>query len=116
MGEYTLGDVTPQSMRMATAFGGGIGDTQQELCGALAGGIMVIGGLLGREDADQDDRAALNLATRYRTCFLQEFGYTQCAALRKQIDTSKNINSCAELVEQAAGILLRLMASAQEEK
>jgi hypothetical protein len=67
---------------MATGLAGGLGDTQQEMCGALSGGVLVIGGLLGRESLNEDDRPALDLATRYRKRFLAELDATQCARLR----------------------------------
>jgi C_GCAxxG_C_C family probable redox protein len=98
---------------MATALAGGLGNTQQEMCGALSGGALVIGGLLGRESLEEDDRAALNLAASFRQRFLAEFGYTQCARLReKVIYAPGDPGSCAALVEQAAKILLELLHKA----
>jgi C_GCAxxG_C_C family probable redox protein len=45
--------------RIATGFGGGIGK-QGEVCGAVSGGVMVIGLLRGRTQSD--DRAAKEAA------------------------------------------------------
>ena len=110
VGEHVLGALEPQCTRMATGFAGGVGDTQQERCGALSGGVLVISGLLGRERRSQSDRPALTLATRYRRRFLAEFGYTQCGRLREKVVYAPGgPGSCAALVERAAAILLDLL-------
>ncbi len=110
VGEHVLGDLEPRSARMATGFAGGMGNTQQEMCGALSGGVLVIGGLLGRTRLSEDDRPALDLATRYRARFLEELGVTQCARLREMVHAPGGLGSCASLVERAATILLELLA------
>ena len=113
VGEHVLGDLGPRGARMATGFAGGVGDTQQEMCGALSGGVLVIGGLLGRESLNESDRPALTLATRYRARFLAELGATQCARLREMVYAPGGLGSCAALVERAAAILLELIAEAE---
>ena len=113
VGEHVLGDLGPRCARMATGLAGGVGDTQQEMCGALSGGVLVIGGLLGRESLDEDDQQALDLATRYRERFLAELGATQCARLRETVVyTPGGLGSCALLVERAATILLEVLEGA----
>jgi len=115
VGGHVLGNPGAEWARMATGFAGGVGDTQQEMCGALSGGLLVIGGLLGRTSLSQSDRPALDLATRYRRCFLAEFGDTQCARLReKVVYTPGGPGSCAALVERAATILLALLAEIEK--
>ena len=111
VGEHVLGDLEPQCARMATGFAGGLGDTQQEMCGALSGGVLIIGGLLGRTSLDEDDAPALALVTRYRQRFLAEFEHTQCVRLREKIVYAPGgPGSCATLVERAATIFLELLA------
>jgi hypothetical protein len=80
----------------------------------LSGGVLVIGGLLGRTSLSQSDRSALTLATRYRRRFLAEFGYTQCARLREKVVYAPGgLGSCSVLVERAAMILLELLAETE---
>jgi len=110
VGGRVMGDLKPQCARMATGLAGGVGDTQQEMCGALSGGVLVIGGMLGRESLDEDDWPALDLATIYRERFLGELGATQCARLREMVHSPGGLGSCARLVERAATILLDLFA------
>jgi C_GCAxxG_C_C family probable redox protein len=113
VGEHVLGGLSSECVRMATGLAGGLGGTQQEMCGALSGGVLVIGGLLGRASLEDDDRAALHLAARYRQRFLAELGYAQCARLReKVIYAPGGPGSCAALVERAAMILLELFQKA----
>ena len=115
VGEHVLDDLEPRCVRMATGLAGGLGDTQQEMCGALSGGVLVIGGLLGRISLSESDRPALTLATRYRRRFLAEFGGTQCARLRETVVYAPGgLGSCAVLVERAATILLELLAEADK--
>jgi len=110
VGGHVLGDVDGQCARMATGFAGGVGNTEQEMCGALSGGVMVISGLLGRKSPAQSDQPALDPATRYRERFLKTFGYTQCRRLRdKVVYAPDGPGSCAALVERAATILLILL-------
>jgi C_GCAxxG_C_C family probable redox protein len=98
---------------MATGFSGGLGDTREELCGALSGGVMVIGAVHGRTSAEEDDEVAIELSARYRQQFLETFGYTQCSALReKVVDAPGGPSSCGELVEQAAKILIAVLDDA----
>lgn len=110
VGEHVCADWDPSWVRLVTGLAGGLGDTQLEMCGALSGGALVIGGLHGRQDLGQDDQLALDQVARYRRRFLREFGTTQCAALRKRIDARDDIDSCAGLVERATAVLLEIIA------
>jgi C_GCAxxG_C_C family probable redox protein len=114
VGGHVLENPGSECARMATGFAGGVGDTQQEMCGALSGGVLVIGGLLGRTSLSQSDRPALDLATRYRRRFVAEFGDTQCARLREKVVYAPGgLGSCSALVERAATILLELLGEAE---
>lgn len=105
-----LDDLDEQCLRMATGFSGGLGDTREELCGALSGGVMVIGALFGRAGLEEDDQHAIGLADQYRTRFLREFGFTQCARLRDRVvGAPEGPDSCAALAAKAAWILLGLL-------
>lgn len=111
VGGHLLDDVDAQSLRMATGFAGGLGNTEEELCGGLSGGVMVIGALFGRTSLEEDDQPAVWLASCYRARFLEEFGCTQCARLRGSVVKAPGgLGSCGVLVERAATILLRLLA------
>jgi len=109
VGEHKLGKLDPQAIRIATPFGGGVGGTHLELCGALSGGVMVIGALYGRTDASQDDAQAYALAKQYREAFLAEFGYTQCEPIRDAFAKPDGSHGCDQVVARAARVLLGVL-------
>jgi hypothetical protein len=81
------------------------------MCGALSGGLMVIGGLHGRTSLNESDQPALKLAGQYRKRFVGEFGHSQCGLLRETVVYGPGgLGSCGSLVERAAVILLQLLA------
>ncbi|MBN1936559.1 MAG: C_GCAxxG_C_C family protein [Anaerolineae bacterium] len=111
VGEHILDEVHPQSKRMATLFGGGVGGCREELCGALSGAILAMSALLGRTDCKINDKPEMALAKGYRERFLAEFGHTICAPLRDQFNPDGK-GSCRLLVEQTTLTLLEFLAEA----
>lgn len=93
-------DLTPDMIRLAMPFAGGVGGTHAELCGALTGGLMAIGGLMGRSDAgvDVDDQACQDAAAAYRTAFLVHFGHLRCCDLKEHWVGQAGQPDCAALV------------------
>jgi C_GCAxxG_C_C family probable redox protein len=116
VGGHVLGNLDPRSVRMVTGFAGGVGDTQQEMCGALSGGVMLIGALHGRNSLGEDDWPALRLVTRYRERFTVELGTTRCGPLYERVQAPAGLGSCALGVEHAALILLKLLAERRRER
>jgi C_GCAxxG_C_C family probable redox protein len=109
VGGHTMAELPVASVRMANGFGGGVGGSHHDLCGALSGGIMVIGGLYGRVDVGQDDRVSQGLSADYRQAFLDRFGVTCCGPLRDRIKAPGGPGSCAVVVEGAAQLMLDLL-------
>lgn len=110
VGGQVLNELHPQWVGMTTGFAGGVGGTHQELCGALSGGIMVIGGLHGRCSLEEGDRRCLELARSYRERFLTELGQTCCGPLREWVHGPDGPGSCSVVAERAARILLDLLS------
>jgi hypothetical protein len=71
---------------------------------------MVIGGLHGRTDVNEDDQRAYDLAAQYRQAFLDRFGTTQCDPIRKRFQKPDGSHGCDHVVEWAARTLLNLLA------
>ncbi len=95
VGGHVIGNLDPQCMRMATGLAGGLGDSQQEMCGALSGGVLVVGRALGRASLSE--------------------GATQCAHLREEVVYEPGgPGSCAVVVERAATTLLELLAQVEQ--
>ena len=114
VGEYLLGRVDDQVLCMTTGLAGGAGCMQQETCGALTSGALLIGALYGRTRSDEDDSQCQKLAAEYRERFAQELGAMLCCDLRANGYGSGGTQPCSTLVEQAARILLQVLAIEDE--
>ena len=116
MGEHLWGGVDPEIVRLATAFGGGMGGTHEEACGALSGGVMVIGIHLAPQHPTGNEEPMRQAVARYRTRFLNEIGPTQCAALRDGLYGSEGQEPCSVLVQRAVRLLLQVLNEMDEAK
>ena len=105
-----LGQDPTQAAAHATAFGGGMGRTFLEACGALSGAFIVIGHLHGRPRPGGDWDLAAELGARIRQRFIDEFDTTQCAALRRRFGREQQHAQCLKLVNQVTADLLALLA------
>lgn len=109
VGGHLLGGLAPRIVMMATGFAGGVGDTRQEMCGALSAGVMIIGALHGRNGLEESDWQALDLATRYLKRFAAELGTTRCGPLYERVHAPGGLGSCSLVVERAVLIILDLL-------
>jgi len=107
-----LGPVSGEMRRAACAFAGGVGGSKQGMCGALSGGVMVIGSLYGRANLEEDEQLARNLAARYLEQFRAAFGSVNCAQVYERVHAPGASGSCTHVVEESAAILLDLLSSA----
>ena len=108
-GNHFFPERLPDLLKIATPFCGGVGGTEEELCGAFSGGLIVIGALYGRTAAGVDDAHCLDLTKMYWQQFLRHFGYLRCKDLRKNWIGKPGQPDCAELTAQATGILVDLL-------
>ena len=102
-------DLTSEIIKLSTPFAGGMGGSREDLCGGLTGGLMVIGGAMGRSDAETDDQNCQDAAAAYRAAFLFHFKCEVCCELRENWVGQPGQPDCAELVRQAAGILVDVL-------
>ena len=116
MSEYVLGDLDPKMVRMSTAFAGGVGNTEQEMCGALSGGVMIIGAVFGRVSLVESYLPVFRLTTSYREQFASEMGATRCSTVHDRAHAEGGLGSCAMVVEKAVQILLELLDEQGEGK
>ena len=96
-------------IKVATAFGGGLGRTKQDICGALSGGILALGYLYGRSQPGADWTDAAELAANLRTQFLQAYGSTRCYSLLADFGPQENMIRCKQLSAQVAGMLAEII-------
>ena len=90
---------------MSNAFCGGVASSHDELCGALSGGIMVIGAKYGRVTADVPDKASLAAAAELRNRFIDHFGTSICGPIR-------NLKgNCEWVVEDASRLAFDVLST-----
>ncbi len=95
--------------KIATAFGGGIGRTKHEICGAITGGIMAIGFLSGRSEPGADWTEASEMAAKLKQQFVHEHGTTNCGALLATFGPQENMMRCKQLSGEVAGMLADIL-------
>lgn len=81
-----LTGLAPEQLMAATGgFGGGVGGSHAELCGAVSGGVLVLSLLHPHTDgADRAGKAAVYALTKeFRRRFEEVFGLTRCGDLLK---------------------------------
>lgn len=108
------------ALRIATGFGGGMG-RKQEVCGAVSGGIMVLGLIYGRGENDdrkkQDETYAK--VRELIDAFKKEYGTICCRELlpgcvllteegQKQFKENNLKEKCCGYVEQVVKILEKM--------
>jgi len=94
------------AVRVASAFGGGIAGSTQELCGAFSGGVIALGSLLGRSQPGLERKECASLIKQFREEFLREFGSLQCRPLLDaQSREGQEAPSCAHITAGAASLL-----------
>ena len=102
------------SPRVATCFGGGVGRTHEELCGALAGGLMALGFLNGRDGQGENWDRAAGLAAAFREDFIARFGASACKEVLARLGEQENMAKCKRLSGFTAGLLFELLCDGQE--
>jgi nitrogen fixation NifU-like protein len=115
VGGALLGEETARRcLCWASGFAGGLAGCKQEMCGALSGGVMVIGGLHGRNGPQEANEPAHGPAAAFREQFLAAFGTTQCEPIYEQMHAPDGPGSCAPLVERVAHMLWEILSEAQQ--
>lgn len=108
-----FGSEAEYTPKASTAFGGGIGGTKCETCGALIGGVIALGWLFGRTVPGADKQDVYALATEFRNRFLDSFGSTQCKAILDAFGKQEDLLKCKRMTGAAAGILYDILQDEQ---
>ncbi len=107
--ESRMGNTDPELPKVASALGGGVGGSHEELCGALSGGVLAIGLMYGRTEPGVDVQFAKDLAAEFRARFEKEFGTTKCGKLIEQFGEEHRSERCTKLTATTAGLLSDLL-------
>jgi len=100
-GSYLFDDISPMMRRVTSGLAGGVGGSHEEMCGALVGGVLCIGGLFGRARPTEDDQPSYRLSVFYREKFIETFGSARCMDLRNEGYGSSGHTPCGVLVARS---------------
>ena len=103
-------------IKIASAFGGGIAGSMEELCGAYTGGIITLGSLIGRENPGESMKDLSILATEFKDKFLEEFGSVKCHTLLEGFNKQENPYGCVKLTATASIMLTDILKEFEKEK
>ncbi|MDH5768045.1 MAG: C-GCAxxG-C-C family protein [Nitrospirota bacterium] len=92
-------------IRCASGFGGGIGGSGEELCGAFTGGIIALSYFLGRENPGENLRDCGVTIKEFKKQFLEKFGSTNCKTLIEGFKEGGDSLGCVKLTADATVIL-----------
>jgi C_GCAxxG_C_C family probable redox protein len=107
--EMFSGQPHPEATRAASVFGGGIGGSTEELCGAFTGGVIALGYLLGRDSPGNNMRDAGALVKEFKSRFQTQFGTLRCRDLLFSFDEQENHLGCVKLTAETTVLLANLL-------
>lgn len=109
-------DTATEIPMVASGFGGGIGGSKAETCGALTGGTVALGYLYGRMDPGEDKKTIYELASAFRAKFIESFGSARCREILDGFGEQQNMMKCKKLSAGAAGILFDILTEHESKK
>jgi C_GCAxxG_C_C family probable redox protein len=112
--EIFSGSGQREIIKTASAFGGGIAGSTEELCGAFTGGVIALGYLLGREKPGEDLRDCGALVKEFQSRFKDRFGSLNCKAILDSFAEAENPLGCVKLTAEACVILADLLDEFEE--
>lgn len=109
VGEHFFGRIDNRVRRMTTGFSGGVGGTHEEMCGALFGGILMIGAIYGRAWPNESDEICYKKSVAYRQQFMESFGGSSCQSIKDTGYGSQGIYPCSVFVEKAVKLFFNVL-------
>ncbi len=102
-------DFPPQTVRLATGLGGGLGYAGC-MCGALTASALVLGALKGRTTAVESRDAAYELTRQFHDLFQEKHGNTCCRALNPHpFDSKEHLRNCLKITGGTAKLLMEFL-------
>ena len=91
--------------KIGTVFGGGIGTSREEVCGALSGILMVLSIQQGRKNCETLNDELMEQGRKLRSAFIERIGPTKCIALRQELENRYGIIDCKSVVQDCIELL-----------
>jgi len=97
-------------VKIATGMGGGIG-AAKDLCGALNGGVVVLGALFGRNYPNEKADKIYSLSKAFHDKFKEAFSTTCCLEITKDIEWKSPAHKehCSKVAARTAEILSEII-------
>ncbi|HHY26266.1 MAG TPA: hypothetical protein GX523_05860 [Desulfitobacterium dehalogenans] len=101
--------MSPEVVKLATGFGGGLGHAGC-MCGALAGSAMVLGILKGRTQTTESRDSAYQLSKEFHDRFESKFGAICCRALNPHVfDSPEHLRNCLKITGGTGKLLMEFL-------
>ncbi len=110
-GKYYLNDINFNYANLVTGFGGGIGRSRLETCGALTGSVVALSMLIGRDDPSVDVDPIHEKVSAFRDIFLAKFKKSVCGELREGLEGEEAKMMCHELTAGTVAALFDYLDS-----
>jgi C_GCAxxG_C_C family probable redox protein len=104
-GKYYIGEMSVDHGHIVTGFGGGIGRSRDEACGALTGAVVAMSILFGRSDCEIDVDPTHKVVSDFRDRFLNKFGNTICGKLRHGYEGDEARSMCHNMTAETVVML-----------
>lgn len=107
-------NIPPESIRLASCFGAGIGKSR-DFCGALSGSVMVLSYLVGRADCREKTLPGIyKLSNDLHQRFSEHFHSTSCKELMTyEFGTREHLKNCLVITKESAILLAEFLAENQ---
>lgn len=104
-GKYYLPEIDFSYSNLVTGFGGGVGRSREETCGALTGSVVALSMLIGRDDPSVEVNPIHEKISGFRDIFLAEFNNTICGKLREGYEGDAAKQMCHEMTAKTVVML-----------
>ena len=107
-------NIPPESIRLASCFGAGIGKAR-DFCGALSGCVMVLSFIVGRADSHEKPLPEIyNLSNQLHQKFQEHFHSTSCKDLMiYEFGTREHLKNCLVITKESAILLAEFLQEHQ---
>lgn len=108
--EYLAPEMPPETVKLVTGFGGGIGRAGC-MCGALSGAIISLDMLKGRTSKEESRDEAYLCTKEFHNRFKEQFGSTCCRVLNKgnTFDSREHMLGCLKITGNTAKLLMEYL-------
>ena len=97
-GRYYLPEIGFDFGNLVTGFGGGIGRSRLEACGALTGAVVALSMLIGRDSSSVSVDPIHEKVAAFRDMFISKFGTSVCGGLREGYEGEAARKMCRRIL------------------